>query len=170
MVKKDFITTYPFGVIKLIKQIMGEEQIPIGLGKMFVCSIEDLSKKPMPLEKLIKIEPGMLTYKEDDEKPSYSKKGFNIGFDATIDDPNEELVKLVERKNRWDVMLQQKPGRMPRKMKKAYLSNYPRNTKWKSRVKRLLSSICHHFPDAEVVITQDHFDSLASLIEVTIKK
>ena len=113
---------------------MGEQPPFAGLGKVYFCRVEDLDKQPMQLGEPITIKPGMLTYKDDDESPSYSPKGFSTTFTGTMEEPSHELVELLNRLTRWELKLLRKLVKMPRKMKKAYRSNYQRNTKWKRKV------------------------------------
>ena len=120
--------------------------------------------KPVPL-----LMPGMLTYKDDDEKSPYSPNGYSIGFNATMENASSGLKELLERPQRWDVRIQREPGRMPRKMKKAYHSDYKRDTKWKRKVANHLRRLNFTLHDAEVVLTQDHFDSLSAYVEATIR-
>lgn len=150
---------------------MGEQPPFAGLGKLYFCRVEDMEKAPQPLGEPVTIRPGMLTYKDDDEKPSYATKGLSIGFNATMEEPGEELLQLLlTPPNRWDVKLEQKPGRMPRKMKKAYCHGwlYRRETKWKRKAGNYRRRLLVTLHNAEIVVTKEQRDRLASTIEVTI--
>ena len=113
---------------------MGEQPPFAGLGKLYFCRVEESDKQPVLIGEPITIKPGMLTYKDDDENPEYSAKGFSATFTGTMEEPTRELVELINNPTRWNVNLERKPGKMPRKMKKAYRLNYQRNTKWKRKV------------------------------------
>lgn len=150
---------------------MEEQPTFVGPGKLYFCRVEDKDKEPQPLGKAVTLHPGMLTYKDDDEKPSYSPKGFNTTFTGTIDLPRPELLDLpLTTLNRWDVQLERKPGRMPRKMKKAYRSDYSRNTKWVRRannyIKRRLFLALH---DVEIFVTNEQRDRLSDMLSVEMK-
>ena len=149
---------------------MGDQPPYAGLGKLYFCRVEDKDKEPQPLGEVVSLEPGMLTYKDDDDKPSYSQKGFSITFTGTIEDPNLELMELmVKLLNRWDVRLEREPGRMPRKMKKALRARYRRDTKWKRKLASHLGRLCHTLHRAEIVITREQRDRLARHIEMTVR-
>lgn len=150
---------------------MGEQPPFAGLGKLYFCRVEDMEKAPQPLGEPVTIRPGMLTYKDDDEKPSYATKGYSIGFNATMDEPGEELLQLLlTPPNRWVVKLEQNPGRMPRKMKKAYCHGwlYRRDTKWKRKAGNYRRRLLVTLHNAEIVVTKEQRDRLASTIEMTI--
>ena len=150
---------------------MGEQPPFTGLGKLYFCRVEDMEKAPQPLGEPVTIRPGMLTYKDDDEKPSYATKDYSIGFNSTMEEPGEELLQLLlTPPNRWDVKLEQKPGRMPRKMKKAYCHGwlYRRDTKWKRKAGNYRRRLLVTLHNAEIVVTKEQRDRLASTIEMTI--
>lgn len=155
---------------------MGEDMIPAGLGTtLFVCRADDLKKNPdAPMELLgepISIGPGILTYKDDDDRSHRTAtKGFSIGFDCTMEKPSPELLKMIYGPQLVGVTIQQKLGRMPRKMKKAYRADYPRNTKWKRKVANYIRRMTYTIPQAEIVVTKEQHNRLAALIsaELTI--
>lgn len=146
---------------------MGEQEPLAGLGsKMYVCCIEDKDKEPVPLGEPITIKPGMLTYKDDEPKNEYSAKGFSVGMNLTMEGPSPELIEMLKRPALVDVVLERKPGRMPRKMKKAYRSDYPRNTKWTRKVANYLRRLSMTLHDAEIVVTREQRDRLAGMLDV----
>lgn len=150
---------------------MGEQPPFAGLGRLYFCSVEDMEKEPQPLGEPVTIRPGMLTYKDDDEKPSYATKGLSATFTGTMEEPGEELLQLLlTPPNRWDVKLEQKPGRMPRKMKKAYCHGwlYRRDTRWKRKAGNYRRRLLVTLHNAEIVVTNEQRDRLASTIEMTI--
>lgn len=150
---------------------MGEQPPFAGLGKLYFCRVEDMEKAPQPLGEPVTIRPGMLTYKDDDEKPSYGTKGFSTTFTGTMEEPGEELLQLLlTPPNRWDVKLEQKPGRMPRKMKKAYCHGwlYRRDTKWKRKAGNYRRRLLVTLHNAEIVVTKEQRDRLASTIGMTV--
>lgn len=150
---------------------MGEQPPFAGPGKLYFCRVEDMEKAPQPLGEPVTIRPGMLTCKDDDEKPSYATKGFSATFTGTMEEPGEELLQLLlTPPNRWDVKLEQKPRRMPRKMKKAYCHGwlYRRDTKWKRKAGNYRRRLLVTLHNAEIVVTKEQRDRLASTIEMTI--
>ena len=148
---------------------MGEQPPLFGLGRLYVCRVEDKDKEPQLLGEPVTIKPGMLTYKDDDNYPPHEPKGFSTTLTGTIEKPSPEIVEMLNRPTLWDVRMEHKPGRMPRKMKKAHRSDYKRNTKWKRKVANYLRRLSITLHDAEIVVSQDHFDSLSALIKATIK-
>jgi len=146
---------------------MGERTIPAGLGRLYVCRTTDLEKNPLtdlqPLGELLDIKPGMLTYKDgDDEESAYETKGFRTTLGRIKAEPSEELMELLMQPVKWDVELQHKLGRMPRKMKKAHRkgSQYCRDTKWKRKAKAYARRFIHRLPNAEIVVTQEQRERL----------
>ena len=152
---------------------MGEQtQQPAGLGKLFFCPAEEFERLGMaaPMQEIqlaepSRLSPGMLTYKDDgDAKPDYSAKGFNATFTGTMEEPSDELIDLIKKPIKWDVKLQRQLGRMPRKMKKAHRSDYPRNTKWKRKVANYLRRMTIYLHNGELVVTEEQFYRLSATI------
>ena len=151
------------------KLTMGGQPPFAGLGKLYFCRVEDKDKEPQPLGEAVTLKPGMLTYKDDDKKPLYSPNGFSITGNAVLEEPSRELIdKIWGAPQLWDATLQQKVGRMPRKMKKAYRYGCSRNTKWTRKVANHLSRLCHTFHNAEIVVTKEQCDRLSAQIEATL--
>ena len=66
---------------------------------------------------------------------------------------------------KYDVVIGTKPlRRLPRKMKKAYRSDYPRNTKWLRKVHNYIKRNLFHIRDAEIQATINEH----GLLETTI--
>lgn len=148
---------------------MGEQPPFEGLGKLYFCRVEDKDKEPQPLGEPIAIQPGMLTYKDDEPNNEYGAKGYNIGFNATMEKPSPELMELLLTPPQlWDVVLERKSGRMPRKMKKAYEYGwlYRRDTKWKRKAGNYRRRMMITLHDAEIVITKEQRDRLAGMLDV----
>lgn len=152
---------------------MGERTTPAGLGRLYVCRTTDLEKNLLtdlqPLGELLDIKPGMLTYKDgDDEESAHETKGFRTTFGGSMEGPSEELMERLMQPVKWDVELQRKPGRMPRKMKKAYRkgSQYCRDTKWKRKAKAYARRFIYRLPNAEMVVTQEQRERLSATISV----
>lgn len=153
---------------------MGEDmQQPAGLGKLYFCLAEDLERLGMdapmteiPLAEPATLSPGMLTYKDTDGKP---KGGWsaNISFHAAAKaEPDEVLQQLLQKAQTFDVTIERKLTRLPRKMKKAYRSNYPRNTKWTRKVANLIRRQSHTLHDCEVVVTPEQHDRLSRQLNI----
>ena len=153
---------------KKVKRQMGdvrEDEMPAGLGKLYFCRVEDLKNnpdaQPVPLGEAVNIKPGMLTYKDDgDARPDYCAKGFNVTFTGTMEEPSDELMALLKKPLKCDVKLQRQLGRMPRKMKKAHRSDYPRNTKWTRKVANYLRRMTIYLRNGELVVTEEQLNRL----------
>lgn len=148
---------------------MGEDmQQPAGLGKLYFCLAEDLERLGMdapmteiPLAEPATLSPGMLTYKDTDDKPQ-GVWAPTISFHATAKaEPDEVLQQLLQKAQTFDVTIERKLPRLPRKMKKAHRSDYPRDTKWKRKVSNLIRRYRHTLHDCEMVITPEQRDRLA---------
>ena len=154
---------------------MGEDmQQPAGLGKLYFCPADIFEKQGMdaPMEEIHLVEPtrltpGMLTYKDADGKPE-RRWPSPISFHAVAKSdavakagPDEVLRLLMERVQTFDVTILRKLPRLPRKMKKAYSSDYPRNTKWKRKVANLIRRQSRTLHDCEVVVTPEQHERLA---------
>lgn len=148
---------------------MGEDmQQPAGLGKLYFCPADIFEKQGMdaPMEEIHLAEPARLIpwslpYKDGDDKP---ERGWtaNISFHAVAKaEPDEVMQQLMERAQTFDVTIERKLPRLPRKMKKAYRSDYSRNTKWKRKVINLIHRRSHTLHDCEVVVTTEQHDRLA---------
>lgn len=149
---------------------MGEQtQQPAGLGKLYFCPAEEFERLGMaaPMQEIqlaepSRLSPGMLTYKDGgDGKP---KGGWpaNISFHATAKvEPDEILQQLLQKAQIFNVTIERKLPRLPRKMKKAHRSDYHRDTKWKRKVANLIHRHRHTLHDCEMVITPEQRDRLA---------
>ena len=157
---------------KKVKRQIGdasEDEMPAGLGKLYFCRVEDLKDnpdaQPIPLGEAVSIKPGMLTYKDDgDSRTDYSTKGFNATFTGTMEEPSDELMALLKKPLKWDVKLQRQLERMPRKMKKAHRSDYPRNTKWKQKVANYMRRMTIYLCNGELVVTEEQLNRLSVTI------
>jgi hypothetical protein len=96
--------------------------------------------------------------------PDYSAKGFSTTFTGTMEEPSDELVALLKKPLKCDVKLQRQLERMPRKMKKAHRSDYPRNTKWKRKVANYLRRMTIYLRNAELVVTEEQLNRLSATI------
>ena len=152
---------------------MSEEKQPLaGLGsKVYIISVEDAEKDPkverFATDKPVSLlKPAMLTY-EDDE-PKDEKKGFSVGLNLTMEGPGPELTELLTRPGLFDVVLERKPGRMPRKMKKAYEWGwlYRRDTRWKRKAAAYRRRMMTTLHDAEIIVTREQRDRLAGMLDV----
>ena len=157
---------------KKVKRQIGdvsEDEMPAGLGKLYFCRVEDLNAnpdaQPIPLGEAVSIKSGMLTYKDDgDARPDYSAKGFNTTFRGHMEEPSDEIMELIKKPLKWNVKLQRQLGRMPRKMKKAHRSDYPRNTKWKRKVANYQRRMTTYLRNGELIFTEEQFNRLSATI------
>ena len=139
-----------------------------GLGKLYVCSVDDKEKEPQTLGEPITIKPGMLTYKDDEPKNEYGSKGFSTTFTGTVEEPSHDLIELLTRPTLCDVKLERKPRRLPRKLKKAYEHGwlYLRDTKWKRKAGNYRRRMIMTLHDAKIVVTKEQRDRLADMLDI----
>jgi hypothetical protein len=149
---------------------MGEQsQQPAGLGRLYFCPAEEFERLGMDapmteihLKEPATLSPGMLTYKDTDDKPQGGwPSPISFHATATVTEPADVLRQLTKGAQTFDVTIERKLPRLPRKMKKAYRSDYPRNTKWKRKVANLIRRQSHTLHDCEVVVTPEQHDRLA---------
>ena len=116
-------------------------------------------------------ENAQLTFAEDDASTKeFSdpwrtpdiKQSWDISCDAMVLDAGDVLRDLLNGKEKWDVTIEQKVGKLPRKMKKAIRSK--RMTKWKRKVAAYINRRQIRIHDAEMVVTPDQFDTLKATI------
>ena len=117
------------------------------------------------------LQPGMLTY--NDGEPFSFPKSYKMSFSATMERPGKEILEKLagfdDSRLLADVILRRcDPGRLPRKMKKAYRSCYPRNTKWTRKVANYIRRHIYTINGAELVITKDQRDRLVGHISAHI--
>ena len=124
------------------------------------------------------MESAQLTYAEDDEPstkefsnpwstPS-AEHSWDIECQAVVsgDAISNALKKMSDRVD-VTITTKQPQRRLPRKMKKAYRSDYPRNTKWLRKVRNYIYRNMRnalHIRDAEMVLTSEQRDRLAATI------
>ena len=149
---------------------MGEDmQQPAGLGKLYFCLAEDLERLGMdapmteiPLAEPATLSPGMLTYEDTDDKPQGGLPApISFHATATVTEFDDVLQQLLQGAQIFDVTIERKLPRLPRKMKKAYRSDYHRDTKWKRKVSNLIRRYRQTLHDCEMVITPEQRDRLA---------
>ena len=106
----------------------------------------------------------MLTYKDGDGKPQGGwPSPISFHATATVTDHDEVLQQLLQGAQTFDVVIQPKLPRLPRKMKKALRQGqrYRCDTKWKRKVANLIRRQSHTLHDCEVVVTPEQHDRLA---------
>lgn len=81
-----------------------------------------------------------------------------------MEETSDELMALLKKPLKCDVKLQRQLGRMPRKMKKAHRSDYPRNTKWNRKVTNYLRRMTIYLRNGELVVTEEQFNCLSVTI------
>ena len=92
------------------------------------------------------------------------KRSFEITGNAIVAEPSQALRDMWNdmMRGKMDVTIEQKVGKLPRKMKKALHSN--RMSKWKQKVASYISRRQVRIHDAEMVVTPDQFDTLKATI------
>ena len=124
------------------------------------------------------MESAQLTYAEDDEpstkefsdpwRTPSTQHSWDIECQAVV--PGDAIINVLKDmsgKVNVDITTKQPQRRLPRKMKKAYRSDYPRNTKWLRKVRNYIQRNMRnvlHIRDAEMVLTQKQQDLLAATI------
>ena len=119
-----------------------------------------------------------LTYAEDDEpstketsdpwRTPSAQHSWNIECQARVSF-GAIINELNGKSDKVDVIIttKQPQRRLPRKMKKAYRSDYPRNTKWLRKVRNYIQRNMRnalHIRNAEMVLTPEQRDRLAATI------
>ena len=125
-----------------------------------------------------KMKSAQLTYAEDDESstkefsdpwrtPS-AQHSWDIECQAVVSgDAISNVLKDMSDKVDVTITTKQPQRRLPRKMKKAYRSDYPRNTKWLRKVRNYIQRNMRnalHIRNAEIVLTSEQRDRLAATI------
>ena len=92
------------------------------------------------------------------------KRSFEITGNALVAEPSQALRDMWNdmMRGKMDVTIEQKVGKLPRKMKKAIHSK--RMTKWKRKVAAYINRRQIRIHDAEMVVTPDQFDTLKATI------
>ena len=116
---------------------------------------------------------GQLTFAEEDV--STKDDGFRVGsFNKSCDiecnglvhEVSDELNDLFDKSPQdIQVAIERKPGKMPRKMKKAYRSDYSRNTKWVRKANNYIKRNIWRAQHAEMVITKEDFSTLSATLK-----
>ena len=119
-----------------------------------------------------------LTYAEDDEpstkefsdpwRTPSAEHSWDIECQAVVSgDAISNVLKDMSDKVDVTITTKQPQRRLPRKMKKAYRSDYPRNTKWLRKVRNYIQRNMRnalHIRNAEMVLTPEQRDRLAATI------
>ena len=81
------------------------------------------------------------------------KKSLEISGSAFIQEPGKVLRDLMGENDRFEVTIEKNPQKLPRKMKKAYRSDYRRNTKWLCKVRSYITRhMRYHLHDVKIDI------------------
>ena len=124
------------------------------------------------------MESAQLTYAEDDEpstkelsdpwRTPSAQHSWDIECQAVVSgDAISNVLKDMSDKVDVTITTKQPQRRLPRKMKKAYRSDYPRNTKWLRKVRAYIQRNMRnalHIRNAEMVLTPEQRDRLAATI------
>ena len=119
-----------------------------------------------------------LTYADDDEpstkessdpwRTPSAQHSWDIECQAVVSgDAINNVLKDMSDKVDVTITTKQPQRRLPRKMKKAYRSDYPRNTKWLRKVRNYIQRNMRnalHIRNAEMVLTPEQRDRLAATI------
>ena len=120
---------------------------------------------------------GQLTYAEDDEpstkdfsdpwRTPSAEHSWDIECKAVVS--GDAIINVLKDMSKVDVTIttKQSQRRLPRKMKKAYRSDYPRNTKWLRKLRNYIQRNMRnalHIRDAEMVLTPEQRNRLAATI------
>ena len=122
---------------------------------------------------------GQLTYAEDDEpstkefsdpwRTPSAEHSWDIECQAVVSgDAISNALKSMSDKVDVTITTQQPQRRLPRKMKKAYRSDYPRNTKWLRKVRNYIQRNMRnalHIHNAEMVLTPEQQGRLTATIQ-----
>ena len=104
-------------------------------------------------DKPIHITPVNQTKAEPVIKPFGASKAWEISAQAMIQEPSDMLRDILNEKKKFDVIIRQEVGKLPRKMKKALNSN--RMTKWKRKVAAYISRHQTHLHDVAIKIIKE---------------
>ena len=101
----------------------------------------------------------------DPWQPRDTEQSFCIGG-IVAREPSKAISDLARDLigGKWDVMIQQKIGHMPRKLKKAMRSNYRRITKWKRKLAVHIYRSSIKIRAAEMVVTPEQQERLRAII------
>ena len=119
-----------------------------------------------------------LTYAEDDEpstkefsdpwRTPSAEHSWDIECQAVVSgDAISNVLKDMSDKVDVTITTKQPQRRLPRKMKKAYRSDYPRNTKWLRKVRNYIQRNMRealHIRNAEMVLGPEQQDRLTATI------
>lgn len=95
-----------------------------------------------------------------------SPKSYKLSASALIRSPGGIVRDMLNvMSGRYDVTIQKETGKLPRKMKKAYRSDYPRNTKWVRKVANYIRRNIYHARNAELIVTPEYRDKLTAIIK-----
>lgn len=139
---------------------MGEELMPQGKIKIMVGGqVVGMSAKPIHI-----ITEGY-TKAEAIAEAADIKRSWEISGGALIGEPGDALREMLSDMNKMDVTIEQKVGKLPRKMKKALRSDYRRMTKWKRKAAAYISRNQLHIRGAEMVIDRQQQELLSATIK-----
>lgn len=104
------------------------------------------------------------------ESDGWSNLPLNQSWEIKADPINIGAVNQLEdllgkTSNEVVAMIIKKPGKMPRKMKKAYRTCSRRNTKWARKAANYLRRYIYYVQHAELVVTDEMFGSMSAVLK-----
>lgn len=92
---------------------------------------------------------------DDTWRPSHIERSWDIECSGLIDPNEDDQLDSIFGKTPQEiaVTIAQEPGKMPRKMKKAYRSTHRRETKWKRKADNYIKRKTYHAQHATIKVT-----------------
>ena len=88
---------------------------------------------------------------DDTWRPSHIERTWDIEVSGLVDDKLDNIFGKTP--SEIAITIAEEPGKMPRKMKKAYRSTHRRETKWKRNVKNYIKRKTYHAQHANIEVT-----------------
>ena len=91
---------------------------------------------------------------DDSWRPSHIERSWDIECSGLVASDDDKLDKIFGKTpQEIAITIAEEPGKMPRKMKKAYRSTHRRETKWKRKVKNYIKRKTYHAQHATIEVT-----------------
>lgn len=103
----------------------------------------------------------------DSWRPSHIERSLDVECSGLVDPMNDELDNIFGKTPReMAISIREEPGKLPRKMKKAYRSTHRRDTKWKRKVSNYIKRKTYHAQHAQLEVIGDSGDFVSAEVKL----
>lgn len=103
---------------------------------------------------------------DDTWRPSHIERSWDIECSGHVTPDDDKLDSIFGKTpSEIAITIAEEPGKMPRKMKKAYRSTHRRETKWKRKAKNYIKRKTYHAQHATIEVTGNDGQTVSGVVK-----